>query len=188
MKPKVIFTVPILLAALLVACTNQARKSPDVTSDVRRSLDQSGLQDVHVSQDRDKGVVSLSGKVRSEDEKVRATTIAKSVAASQVVAAEIAVLPPGDGDAKTVNSDLDKGITKNLDATLTQNRLNKDVRYEVKDGVVTLKGQVDSQRRRVEAQKIAASVPNVQQVVNKLDVKGQKATTSTKPTLPGGTD
>ena len=35
--------------------------------------------DVSVSQDRDKGVVTLSGKVRSDDDKGRAESIAKSV-------------------------------------------------------------------------------------------------------------
>jgi len=51
---------------------------------------------------------------------------------------QIAVLPPGgESDAKNVNSDLDKGIEKNLDATLIQNRLQKGVRYKVKSGVVT---------------------------------------------------
>jgi osmotically-inducible protein OsmY len=37
--------------------------------------------------------------------------------------------------------------------------------------VVTLTGEVDSQSKRQEAGKVAASVPNVQQVVNELQVK-----------------
>lgn len=177
MKSKVTMFMPLLLAALLSACSSQP-KSPDVSSDVRKSLDQAGLQDVHVSQDRDKSVVTLTGNVASQDDKMRAEGIAKSTASGQVVSDQIGVTPPGLDDAKTVNSDFDKGIKSNLDAALRQNRLNKDVRYDVKNGVVTLKGQVNSQARRSEAQKIAASIPNVQQVVNELDVKDQKATST----------
>jgi osmotically-inducible protein OsmY len=39
-------------------------------------------------------------------------------------------------------------------------------------------GAVDSQAKRLQAQEIAGSVPNVQQVVNELQVKEQKATSS----------
>jgi osmotically-inducible protein OsmY len=89
------------------------------------------------------------------------------------------VIPPGvESEAKTVNSDLDKGIEKNLDAALIQRRLNKDVKYDVKNGVVTLTGEVNSQTRRAQVEKVASAVLNVQQVVNELQAKDQKATSS----------
>jgi osmotically-inducible protein OsmY len=108
-----VLTLSILVAA---GCAHEQTKSPDVAGDVRNALDQSGLRDVHVSQDRDKAVVTLTGDVRSGDAKSQAESIAKSIAAGQVVSDEIAVVPPGDNDVKTVNADLDKGIEKNLDA------------------------------------------------------------------------
>jgi hyperosmotically inducible periplasmic protein len=173
----------LLLAGLLVlstfpfsGCAREATKSPDVSGDVRNALDRAGLRDVHVSQDRDKGVVTLTGDVRSSDAKSEAESITRSIAAGQVVSDEVAVVPAGDNDVKAVNADLDKAIDKNLDAALIQNRLNKAVRYDVKNGVVTLKGEVNSEAKRTAAQRIAASVPNVQQVINELDVKNQKAT------------
>jgi hyperosmotically inducible protein len=164
----------------LIGCSDSPRKSPDVTDSVRKSLDQSNLRDVKVSQDRDKGVVTLTGQVASDSAKSQAESIAKSIAGSQVVADEIAVVPPGPGasDAKTVNSDLDKGIEQNLDAALVQNRFKKDVKYDVKNGVVTLTGEVNSQSKRALVEKIAAGVPNVQQVVNELQVKDQKASST----------
>jgi len=163
----------------LTGCTRTSTKSPDVTGAVRQSLDQAGLKDVSVDQDRDKGVVTLGGHVASEDAKIQAESIAKSMAAGQVVANQVAVLPPGaESDAKTVNSDLDKGIEKNLDAALVANRLDSHLKYDVKNRVVVLKGEVDSQAKRAEAAKIAAQVPNVAQVVNEVQVKDQKATTN----------
>jgi len=163
----------------LTGCTRTSTTSPDVSSAVRQSLDQAGLKDVSVDQDRDKGVVTLGGHVASEDAKIQAESIAKSMAAGQVVANQVAVLPPGaESDAKTVSSDLDKGIEKNLDAVLVANRLDSRLKYEVKNRVVVLKGEVDSQAKRAEAAKIAAQVPNVAQVVNEVQVKDQKATTN----------
>jgi osmotically-inducible protein OsmY len=96
-----------------------------------------------------------------------------------VVADQIVVTPPGaEGDAKTVNSDFDKAIEKNLDAALIQNKLHRAVKFSVKNGVVTLTGDVDSQLTRDNAEHIASSVPNVTQVVNDLQTKHQKATSS----------
>jgi osmotically-inducible protein OsmY len=95
------------------------------------------------------------------------------------VANQIAVRPPGDESvAKTVASDLDKGIEKNLDAALVQRKMDKGVSYDVKNGVVTLKGDVSSQGRRSSIEQIAKGVPNVNQVVNEMQVKAQKATSS----------
>jgi osmotically-inducible protein OsmY len=95
------------------------------------------------------------------------------------VSNQIGVIPPAaESEAKTVNSDLDKGIEKNLDAALIQHRLHKGVKYDVKNGVVTLTGEVNSQSKRAHVEKIASGVPNVQQVVNELQIKDQRATSS----------
>ena len=167
-----------LLAGGLVACSN-ANKSPDVSNNIRNSLDQQNLKNVSVHDDRDKGVVTLAGNVASDSDKAQAESIAKSMSAGQVVADQIAVLPPNnDHTAKTVQSDVDKGIDKNVDAALIQNGLNNGVKHSVKNGVVTLEGKVNSQSARKHAQDVASAVPNVQQVVNELQVKNQKATAS----------
>jgi osmotically-inducible protein OsmY len=97
----------------------------------------------------------------------------------QVIANQIAVTPPGvEGEAKTVNSDLDAGIEKNLDAALITNRVQKAVKFDVKNGVVTLTGEVNSKTQRARAEKVASSVLNVKQVVNELEIKNPKATSS----------
>jgi len=171
-----------LLAALalgtLSGCSMNS-KSPDVSGQIRNQLDQAGLKDVSVSQDRDKGVVTLSGTTRSDSDRMQAESIAKSIASGQVVSDQIAVRAPGDESAeKSAEGDIDKGIEKNFDAVLVQHKLNHAVSYDVKHGVVTLKGHVDSESRRHSVERLAAGVPNVRQVVNELDVKNRKATSS----------
>jgi hyperosmotically inducible protein len=161
----------------VVGCSRFSTKSPDVSDSIRKSLDQAGLKDVSVSQDRDKGIVTLGGQVASDDQKAQAESLAKSFAGAQVVADQIAVIPVGaEKETKAMNSDLDQGIEKNLDAALIQNKMHHDVKYSVKSGVVTLTGEVNSQDKRTLAEKVATGVPNVQQVVNNLQVKNQKAT------------
>ncbi len=166
-----------LAIAATLACSNNA-KAPDVTNNIRNALNQAGLNDVSVSQDRDKNVVTLTGKVANDDDKARAESIAKSIAGNQVVSNEIGVRPNGDNTAKKVDSDLDSGIDKNLDAMLVQHRLKNDVRYDVNNGVVTLKGNVPSPTQRASVEKMAQTVPNVKQAVNELEVKHQKATST----------
>jgi len=162
---------------LPLGCNRQ--QAPDVSSDIRHALDQAGLKDVRVSQDRVKAVVSLTGDVATDADKSRAETIAHSIAGDQVVSNEIGVRPNGDqSTARKVDSDLDSAVDKNLDAMLVQHRLKDNVRYDVKNGVVTLKGHVASEAQRSSVEKLAKNVPNVKEVVNELDVKTQRATTS----------
>jgi hyperosmotically inducible periplasmic protein len=168
-----------MVAIGILAGCSQTTKSPDVSGNIRKALDEASLKTVSINQDRDKGVVTLGGHVVSDGDKARAEAIAKSIAGVQVVSDQIAVVPPGaESDARTINSDLDKGIELNLDAALIAGKLHDGVKYAVKNHVVTLTGEVDSQSKRREAERLAASVPNVQQVVNELQVKNQKATSS----------
>jgi hyperosmotically inducible protein len=172
-------TVLMLLAiGTLTGCARIAA-SPDVSGTIRKSLEQAGFKDVSVSQDREKGIVTLGGEVRSEWDKSQVEALAKSHAGAQVVADKIAVVPKGaEKEAKAVNSDLDEGIEKNLDAALILNRMHGNVRFDVKGAVVTLTGDVNSQYKREHAEQVATKVPNVKQVVNDLQVKNQKASSS----------
>jgi hyperosmotically inducible periplasmic protein len=179
---KILTHWPALLAitavGILAGCS-QTAKSPEVSDNIRKALDDSGLKKVSVTQDRDKGVVTLGGQVEGDRDKRQAEGIATSLAGGQVVANQIAVIPLRAADeARSVNADLDKGIEQNLDAALIESKMHNHVKYAVKNHVVTLTGEVDSQSRRREAEGIATSVPNVQQVVNELQVKNQKATSS----------
>jgi osmotically-inducible protein OsmY len=170
--------ITLLAAGILAGCSGTSA-SPDVAASIRKSLDEAGFKDVSVSQDREKGIVTLGGKAVSKNSKSQAEYLAKSLAGSQVVADQIAVIPIGaESDAKAMNSDLDAGIEKNLDAALIQNKMHDLVKYVVKSAVVTLSGEVNSQSKRERAEKIATGVPNVRQVVNDLQIKDHKASSS----------
>ena len=167
-----------LFALALTACSPRPTPSQDVSDSLRTSLRENALKDVTVKQDRDKGVVTLGGSVASEPEKARAEALAKASAPRDVIANEITVLPPGaESEAKAIRSDLDEAIDKNLHAALIGAGFKDSITVSVKSAVVTLKGDVASERDRAAVEKLAAGVPNVKQVVNTIDVTNQRATT-----------
>jgi osmotically-inducible protein OsmY len=90
----------LLAIGVLAGCSTQAAKSPDVSDNVRHSLDQAGYKDVTVSESRDKGVVTLSGSVNSEARRSHAQAVASTVPNVQQVVDEIQIK---DQKATTTN-------------------------------------------------------------------------------------
>jgi len=169
----------VLFAMGMLAGCSTAPKSSPVAGNIRKSLDQAGFKDVSVTQDRDRGVVTLGGHVANAADKSHADQVAQSLASGQVVANEIAILPASDaGPTKTVYADLDKGIDSNLDAALISAGYKTGVGHSVKNGVAILTGTVDSQAQRAQIETIAKGVPNTQQVVDEIQTRHQKATST----------
>jgi hyperosmotically inducible periplasmic protein len=173
-------TIMASLAALLltvaIGCTSNKASTPDVKDQVTKVLDNAGYKDLKVAVNNDKQLVTLTGDVKSQQDKDRAEELAKTTAAGFVVSDEIGVRPEGDeSSAKKIDSNLDEAIEKDFKAAIIANRMEKQrIRYDAKNGVLTLKGNVDNSTQREQVEKLAAGVPNVQQVVNELDVKGSK--------------
>lgn len=170
MKIKALLMTMVAALFLITAACNQTKKSE--ADAVKQALEQADLKGVTVSDDADKNTVTLGGTLHSEDAKNRAADVAKSAAPNRTIANEISVQPVGDeSQAKAVQSNLDDGIENNYKAALIASRLNKQsIHYDAKNGVLTLKGSVKTQQQKVEAQQLASKIPNVQQVVNQLDV------------------
>jgi osmotically-inducible protein OsmY len=177
MRAKKFITVAAsLLLAISIGCSTNKANTPDVKDQVSKALDSAGFKDVKVDANQDKQLVTLSGDVKSQEDKDRAADIAKGAAGGFVVSNEIGVRPDGvESAARKIDSNVDDAIEKDFKAVIIANRLdNQHIRYDAKNGVLTLKGDVDTAAERQKLEKLAATVPNVQQVVNELDVKGAK--------------
>ncbi len=148
-------------------------ESVSYRDDVKKALEQADLKDVTVSEDAGKNTITLGGKLHSEDARQKAGEVAKSAAPDRIIANEISVEPVGvESKARSIESNVDGAIEKNYKAALISNGLDKDhIRYSAKNGVLTLKGTVSNPQERQQAQQVAASVPNVSQVVNEIDVR-----------------
>lgn len=169
-------TAAALLLAFSIGCSSNRAGTPDVKGRVSKAMDNAGFKDIKVTTDNDRQLVTLKGDVKTQEDKERAEDTAKSAATGWVVANEIGVRPEGvESAARKIDANVDSAIEKDFKAVLIANRLdNQHIRYDAKNGVLTLKGDVDTAEERERAEKLAANVPNVQQVVNELDVKGAK--------------
>ena len=154
-----------------VGCSNENNIS--YKDGVQKALQQADLKDVTVSEDKDKNTITLGGKLHSDDAKAKAAEVAKSAAGTRIIANEISVQPVGsESEAKDVASNLDDAIEKNYKAALISSGLEKQhVDFKAKNGVLTLTGRVHDANQRQHAEKLAAGIPNVQQVLNQIEVR-----------------
>jgi hyperosmotically inducible protein len=166
-----------LLGTLAIAGCHNQPAHPDEKSAVTDSLKTNNLSDVSVSQDRDKGVMTLTGNLASDDQKAQAESLAKQAAPDYTVADEIGVRPVGDqSQAGAVASNLDSAIEDNYKASIKANKNldEQSIHFKAKNGTLVLKGSVRTVAQKKEAESLAKQVPNVQQVVNELEVKPGK--------------
>jgi hyperosmotically inducible protein len=171
------FTIASLAVGLVIAGCNSNPKYPDSKDAVNNSLTQNNLGAIHVSQDQNKGVITLTGTVPSDSQKSQAESVAKQAAPQYTIADEIAVIPPQNADAtKAANSDTDDAIEDSIKAELKKHRNLDDQNISVKskNGAVVLTGSVKTAAQKREAERLAKHVPNVQQVVNEIEVKPRK--------------
>jgi hyperosmotically inducible periplasmic protein len=163
-----VFASVLLIAS---ACSKQPERT--YKDSVKTALEQADLKDVSVSEDADKNTITLGGALHSEEAKQKAGDVAKANAGPRAVANEVSVQPVGqESDAKSIASNLDDGIESNYKAALIEKGLNREhIKYDAKNGVLTLKGSVKSTTQRKEAEQIAQAVPNVEQVLNQLEVR-----------------
>jgi len=170
-----------LACTLAVAGCHQQTARPDEKTAVTSSLSGNNLNGVNVSQDRDKGVMTLSGDVSSDEMKAQAASLAKQAAPDYTIANEIGVRPVGEqGQARAVDSNLDTAIEHNYKASIKANKNLNDqsIKFNAKNGTLVLKGTVKTVAQKKEAEDLAKQVPNVQQVINELEVKPTKHSTA----------
>lgn len=172
-----------LLLAWSIGCSQNKASTPNVKDNVSQALDNAGFKDINIDVDNDKQVVTLKGDVKTQEEKDRAEQVAQGSSSGYVVSNQIGVRPEDqESTAGKIDSNMDSAIEKDYKAVLLANRLDSQhIRYAAKNGVLTLKGKVDNTSMREKAEKLASSVPNVQQVVNELDVKGGRKANSAAP-------
>lgn len=164
-----------LVLSLTIGCSQHRANTPSEKKVVVDALDSAGYKSVDVSEDRDKGVITLKGDVATQADKERAEGVARQVASNSVIANELLVTGNDKGLAKEVNKDNDDAIKARYKEWEAANRVkNQHVSADVKNGVVTLTGDVDTAAQRTMFEKDVAKIDGVTEVVNKLEIKGHK--------------
>jgi hyperosmotically inducible protein len=168
-----IVSLTLCTVLMLLGC-NQTH--PDEKDAVNNALTANNLGVVSVSQDRDKGVMTLTGDVETADKKQQAETIAKQAAPDYTILNQVGVRPIGmESQAKSVDSDLDSGIEDNFKAAIkAHKRLDEQsISCSAKNGTLTLTGSVNTASEKKEAGQLAKKVPNVKELVNEIEVKSE---------------
>lgn len=169
----------LLSGVMLVAGCHNNATHPDEKSAVNQALNSSSYSSIDVSQDRDKGVMTLKGDVANEEDKAKAADVAKQAAPDYTIANEIGVRPPQASNAGSVASNVDSAIEDNFKAAIKshENLNDQSIHASAKNGTLVIKGTVKTAQQKKEASDLAKKVPNVQQVVNEIDVKPSKHST-----------
>jgi len=167
----------LLGGALLVAGCNKSY--PDEKAAVDQALTSDDFGTVGVSQDRDKGVMTLRGNVANPADKTRAEKIAQRAAPDYTIANELGVRPLTVANAAGMDSKLDSAIEDKFKAEIKAHRNLNDqsISGSAKNGTLVIKGSVKTPQQKAQAESLAKQVPNVQQVVNELEVKTGKHST-----------
>lgn len=169
----------ILAAAMALAGCNSV-SHPDEKSAVTDALKNNNLSAVSVSEDRDKGVMTLKGNLDSQEVRDQAENVAKQAAPDYIIADEIGVRPPGESEAGAIASSLDSAIEDNYNATIKAHSSLNDqgIDCSAKNGTLVLKGSVKTAKQKKEAEDIAKRIPDVHEVVNEIEVKPGKHSTA----------
>jgi hyperosmotically inducible periplasmic protein len=172
---RLIAIVATLSLILSFGCAQQRATNPSVKENVEKSLEQAGMKDINVDEDRDKGVVTLKGEVPSQEAKARAEETARQVAGNAVIANEILVTGGNEDKAEDVSTAQDDAIEASFKAWVAKNNLDdQNINFDSKNGVLTLTGDVANQKQRTMVEKEAAKIEGVTQVVNKLEIQAAK--------------
>jgi osmotically-inducible protein OsmY len=113
-------------------------------------------------------LVTLTGQVDNARAKLAAESLARNTVGVLDVKNEIVVAP--------VKPVADSTLHERIVAALASNPFTteREVKVEVKDGVVTLKGNVNTHFERAQAEDVAAQLRGVRQVRNEMEVKQQE--------------
>ncbi len=159
--------VALALGGMLAACS---KNSNDPKDRVDKALSDANVKGVHTSYDRDADVVHLQGTVDSVDQKERADQVATTaVGTTGKVLDEIKV----QGMDEKPASDQDALIRDTLKNDVSQDQVlqDRDIRFDVNNGVVTVKGSVRTPAEKEKVTQMVKAAPGVKQMANELEVK-----------------
>jgi hyperosmotically inducible periplasmic protein len=157
---------------LLLAGCSEGPKYPNSKPAVTSALAQDNLSNLVVSQDRQKGVITLTGTVPSQEKKFQAEDIVKNAAPKYTLADETTVVPPPSA-VVPAQSDTDIAIQDQFNKDVKKHRYlaDDDMTAKSTNGDVVLTGTVRTDFDKREAEKLAKAIPNVQKVENNLQVE-----------------
>jgi osmotically-inducible protein OsmY len=160
----------VAVAFMLIFAVSACHRGPDPSQSVHRALQEANLDDVKVDWDKDARIAHLQGVVESPADKRRAEDVAAAaVGTSGRVLNEVTIRGVNDKSAGALDDDIRDNLKKTLrdDGTLKK----RDIDVEVHNGVVTLKGEVESAAEKSRVSELVREAPGVKQMANAIEIR-----------------
>lgn len=163
------FRAALIVASALgvAACSKPA---PNPTANTEQALKDAKLQDVKIDWDKDARIAHLKGTVDSVADRQRAEEVANAaVGTSGRVLNEVTVR----GINERTADDLDGRITSDLKRAMHEDQVlrDRDIDFDVNNGVVTVKGEVRTVAEKSRVSEIVHGAPGVKDMANALEIK-----------------
>lgn len=163
--------VAFTLALAAGACSNN--NVPDPSDRTEQALKDANISDVNVDWDKDARVAHLKGTVESTRERERAAAVAETaVGTSGRVLNELTV---ANVNEKTAD-DMDGRIRSDLNDMVDRDQVlrDRDIDFDVNNGVVTVKGEVRTTAEKTKVSDLVKGAPGVKEFANALEIKPAK--------------
>jgi len=161
----------ILSVTLGVAACNRA---PTPADEVNRALKDAKLEAVSADWDKDARIAHLKGTVESATDKQRANDVAAAaVGTSGRVLNEVTIKGVNDATAGDLDSGIKSNLKKMIDADPTLRE--RDINFDVVNGVVTVKGEVNSASEKARVTELVREAAGVKDMANALQIKPPKS-------------
>jgi len=158
-----------LVAGLASAC----HRGPDPQDNVNRALKDAQLDTVQVKWDDDAHIAHLRGTVNTPTDKQRAQDVAAAaVGTSGRVLNELTIRGVSDSTASDLDGRIKTSLKKMIDGDPALK--NRDIDFDVTNGVVTVKGEVQSAAEKSRVSELVREAPGVKDMANALDIKPKK--------------
>lgn len=161
--------VGLVLALGASACN----RGPNPEEQISKALKDAQLNDVKVDWDKEAHVAHLKGTVEQATDRQRAEDVAASaVGTSGRVLNEVTVKNVNEKTA----DDLDGNIRSHLNDMVKADQVlrDRDIDFDVNNGVVTVKGDVRTAAEKNKVSEIVRAAPGVKDMANALEVKPKK--------------
>ena len=158
---------------LALAGFSACNQGLDPSDKVSQALKDARLDDVKVDWDKEARVAHLKGTVDQPTDRQRAEDVATAaVGTTGRVLNEVTIKNVNEKTA----DDLDGDIRTHLkDAVNSDQALrDRDIDFDVNNGVVTVKGEVRTPDEKTEVTEIVRSTPGVKDMANSLEIKPKK--------------
>jgi osmotically-inducible protein OsmY len=169
MKRAAFTSAVIVLCAVVASCGGR----PNTKENVTKALEQANLPNVEVDVDDEANIVHLKGTVGSMSDRTRAEEVAgAAVGTTGRVLNELTVEGLNTGTAGS----LDDEVRDTLDRMVDEDPVlrERDINFEVANGIVTVKGEVRNAEEKNKVTQIVKAAPGVKDFANALEIRPEQ--------------